>query len=152
MLGTRRPRHQRIGLRPGPPDGLLLNILATFAEFEVGHLRVRSWEGMTVAWAKGANGQAAQADRSVTGPPRPAVRHQGARDRRHLAELFSVSRAMLQRALERARSDSADTPEIRHQNGSLGTHVFDECLCLARGIESGSEYLGPTPHQHFEDA
>jgi hypothetical protein len=53
-----RPRHQtvagRAGLRPGRPDGQdVLQHLATFAEFEVDLLRMRTREGMAVARAKG---------------------------------------------------------------------------------------------------
>src|SRR5207247_9539173 len=55
---SRRPRHQalprRAGLRPTDPLGkMFFNILATFAEFEVDLLRMRTREGMAVARAKG---------------------------------------------------------------------------------------------------
>ncbi|WP_433519524.1 recombinase family protein [Nonomuraea sp. CA-143628] len=39
---------------PTDPTGkMFFNILATFAEFEVDLLRMRTREGMAVAWAKG---------------------------------------------------------------------------------------------------
>jgi DNA invertase Pin-like site-specific DNA recombinase len=86
------------------------NILATFAEFEVDLLRMRTREGMAIARANGKlKGKA------------PKL---GARQRAHLiklheagehsiaeiAELFSVSRATVYREIIRARSRTTLNP------------------------------------------
>jgi hypothetical protein len=56
----------------GPMGKMFFNILATFAEFEVDLLRMRTREGMAIARAKGpAARQAAQAERPPTGPLGP---------------------------------------------------------------------------------
>ena len=78
------------------------NILATFAEFEVDLLRLRTREGMAVAQAKGklkgkqpmltAHQQAHLVEQHATGEHSIA----------DLAELFSVGRAMVYRVLGRA--------------------------------------------------
>jgi DNA invertase Pin-like site-specific DNA recombinase len=96
QLGTQR-------YDPTDPLGkLFFNILATFAEFEVDLLRMRTREGMAVARAKG----------KLKGkPPKlsPTQRalllklHQaGEHTIAELAELFSVSRATVYRELARA--------------------------------------------------
>ncbi|NHI12033.1 site-specific DNA recombinase/resolvase [Streptomyces sp. KO7888] len=89
---------------PADPMGkMFFNILATFAEFEVDLLRLRTREGMAVARAKGklkgkkpkltARQQAYLVEQHATGEHSIA----------DLAELFSVSRATVYRVLERAR-------------------------------------------------
>ena len=88
---------------PHDPMGkMFFNILATFAEFEVDLLRMRTREGMAVARAKGRlKGRA----------PKLSARQQRELGRMHatgdytiaeLAELFSVSRPTVYRVLERA--------------------------------------------------
>jgi len=82
---------------------MFFNILATFAEFEVDLLRMRTREGMAVARAKGRlKGRA----------PKLSVHQQRELARMHatgdytiaeLAELFTVSRPTIYRALERVR-------------------------------------------------
>jgi len=90
---------------PHDPMGkMFFNILATFAEFEVDLLRMRTREGMAVARAKGRlKGRA----------PKLSTRQQLELARMHatgdytvaeLAELFTVSRPTIYRALERARA------------------------------------------------
>lgn len=90
---------------PTDPMGkMFFNILATFAEFEVDLLRMRTREGMAVARAKGRlKGRA----------PKLGVRQQGELARMHatgnytiaeLAELFSVSRPTVYRVLEKSRA------------------------------------------------
>jgi len=92
---------------PTDPMGkMFFNILATFAEFEVDLLRMRTREGMAIAKAKG----------NLKGkPPKLSVRQQAHVLRLHqdgehsiadLAELFGVSRATVYRTLERARQRS----------------------------------------------
>lgn len=91
---------------PADPIGkMFFNILATFAEFEVDLLRMRTREGMAIA----------RANSKLRGKP-PKL---GARQRVHvlalartgnhtiaeLAELFSVSRATIYRELARDRKD-----------------------------------------------
>jgi DNA invertase Pin-like site-specific DNA recombinase len=89
---------------PSDPMGkMLFNILATFAEFEVDLLRLRTREGMAVARAKGklrgkqpklsARQQAHLVEQYRTGDYSIA----------DLAELFGVSRPTVYRVLERQR-------------------------------------------------
>ncbi|MFD7137795.1 recombinase family protein [Streptomyces sp. NPDC059894] len=91
---------------PADPMGkMFFNILATFAEFEVDLLRMRTREGMAVARAKGklkgkqpklnARQQAHLLKEHATGDYTIA----------ELAELYSVSRATVYRVLERARTN-----------------------------------------------
>jgi DNA invertase Pin-like site-specific DNA recombinase len=88
---------------PADPMGkMFFNILATFAEFEVDLLRMRTREGMAVARAKG----------KLKGKqPKLSARQQAELCRMHatdeytiadLAEVFSVARATVYRVLERA--------------------------------------------------
>jgi DNA invertase Pin-like site-specific DNA recombinase len=88
---------------PADPMGkMFFNILATFAEFEVDLLKMRTREGMAVARAKG----------KLKGKqPKLSARQQAELCRMHatdeytiadLAEVFSVSRATVYRVLERA--------------------------------------------------
>ncbi|GAV41725.1 recombinase family protein [Streptomyces acidiscabies] len=88
---------------PADPMGkMFFNILATFAEFEVDLLRMRTREGMAVARAKG----------KLKGKqPKLTARQQAHLVKEHrsgehtiadLAELFSVSRATVYRVLERS--------------------------------------------------
>ena len=90
---------------PADPLGkMFFNILATFAEFEVDLLRLRTREGMAVARAKG----------KLRGKqPKLTTRQQAELTRMHatgeytiadLMEVFSVGRATVYRTLERAAS------------------------------------------------
>ena len=96
---------------PADPMGkMFFNILATFAEFEVDLLSLRTREGMAIARANG----------KLKGKP-PKL---GARQHAHLvklletgehtiaelAELFSVSRATVYREIARASNASANAP------------------------------------------
>ncbi|GIH95915.1 DNA-invertase [Planobispora siamensis] len=90
-----------------PMGKMFFNILATFAEFEVDLLRMRTREGMAVAKAKG----------KLRGKqPKLNARQQSELARMHttgtytiadLAEVFSVSRPTVYRVLERAGRDRA---------------------------------------------
>jgi DNA invertase Pin-like site-specific DNA recombinase len=80
------------------------NILATFAEFEVDLLRLRTREGMAVARAKG---------RLRGKQPKLTTRQQAELARMHatgeytiaeLMEVFSVGRATVYRTIERRRA------------------------------------------------
>jgi DNA invertase Pin-like site-specific DNA recombinase len=78
---------------------MFFNILATFAEFEVDLLRMRTREGMAVAPAKG----------KLRGKqPKLSAKQQahlvGDRTVPGLAELFSVCRATVYRVLDRAQA------------------------------------------------
>lgn len=83
---------------------MFFNILATFAEFEVDLLRMRTREGMAVAKAKG----------KLKGKqPKLSVRQQSQLLQQHrsgehtiadLAELFSVSRATVYRVPDRQKT------------------------------------------------
>jgi DNA invertase Pin-like site-specific DNA recombinase len=89
---------------PTDPMGkMFFNILATFAEFEVDLLRMRTREGMAIARAKG---------RLKGKTPKLSARqrvhvlnlvHAGDHTIAELAELFSVSRATIYREIARAR-------------------------------------------------
>lgn len=93
---------------PADPMGkMFFNILATFAEFEVDLLRMRTREGMAVAKVKG----------KLRGKqPKLTARQQAHLVKEHrggehtiadLAELFSVSRATVYRVLERHQTSVA---------------------------------------------
>jgi DNA invertase Pin-like site-specific DNA recombinase len=93
---------------PADPMGtMFFNILATFAEFEVDLLRLRTREGMAVARAKGKlrGKQPKLTDRQQ----RELVRMHdtGEYSIADLAELFTVSRATVYRVLERHRVAAA---------------------------------------------
>jgi DNA invertase Pin-like site-specific DNA recombinase len=87
-----------------PPGKMFFNILATFAEFEVDLLRLRTREGMAVARAKG----------KLKGKqPKLTLRQQAELSRMHatgeytiadLMEVFSVGRATVYRTLGRTAS------------------------------------------------
>jgi DNA invertase Pin-like site-specific DNA recombinase len=89
---------------PNDPMGkMFFNILATFAEFEVDLLRMRTREGMAIARANG---------RLKGKPPKLSTTQRALlpklyRAREHsiaeLAELFSVSRATVYREIARTR-------------------------------------------------
>jgi DNA invertase Pin-like site-specific DNA recombinase len=93
---------------PDDPMGkMFFNILATFAEFEVDLLRLRTREGMAVARSRG---------RLKGKQPKLSARQQAELVRMHstgeytiadLMEVFSVGRATVYRVLDRAKPDSA---------------------------------------------
>jgi DNA invertase Pin-like site-specific DNA recombinase len=93
---------------PTDPMGkMFFNVLATFAEFEVDLLRMRTREGMAVARAKG---------RLKGKTPKLSTRQRvhvlnlvqaGDHTIAELAELFSVSRATIYREIARARRGPA---------------------------------------------
>ncbi|MCP3819802.1 recombinase family protein [Streptomyces sp. A3M-1-3] len=90
---------------PADPMGkLFFNILATFAEFEVDLLRMRTREGMAVARSKGK----LKGKQPKLTPRQQAHLIKEHRSGEHtiadLAELFSVSRATVYRVLERGGS------------------------------------------------
>ncbi|MGW4327150.1 recombinase family protein [Nocardia sp. NPDC004573] len=88
----------------GPMGKMFFNILATFAEFEVDLLRMRTREGMAVAKAKGKL-KGKQPKLSVRQQSHLLQQHQsGEHTIADLAELFSVSRATVYRVLERQKT------------------------------------------------
>ncbi len=93
---------------PADPLGkMFFNILATFAEFEVDLLRLRTREGMAIARAKGKlKGRAPKLS-----PPRQAhlvkLHTAGEHSIADLAELFEISRATVYRVLDRADAVTA---------------------------------------------
>jgi DNA invertase Pin-like site-specific DNA recombinase len=89
---------------PTDPMGkMFFNILATFAEFEVDLLRMRTREGMAVARAKGKL-RGKQPKLSARQEAHLLQLHDaGAHTIADLAELFSVSRPTVYRALARGR-------------------------------------------------
>src|SRR5919112_2389096 len=89
---------------PADPMGkMFFNILATFAEFEVDLLRMRTREGMAVARAKGK----LRGRQPKLSPAQQAhlikLHGTGEHSIAELAELFSVSRPTVYRVLERAQ-------------------------------------------------
>ncbi|WP_308114154.1 recombinase family protein [Streptomyces brasiliscabiei] len=94
---------------PADPMGkMFFNILATFAEFEVDLLRLRTREGMAVARAKGKL-KGKQPKLTPRQQSHLVQQHQsGEHTIADLAELFSVSRATVYRVLE--RHQNAATP------------------------------------------
>ena len=89
---------------PSDPMGkMFFNILATFAEFEVDLLRMRTREGMAVARAKGK----LRGRQPKLSPAQQAhlvkLHASGEHSIAELAELFSVSRPTVYRVLERAQ-------------------------------------------------
>jgi DNA invertase Pin-like site-specific DNA recombinase len=89
---------------PSDPMGkMFFNILATFAEFEVDLLRMRTREGMAVARAKGKL-RGRQPKLSAAQQAHLVKLHaRGEHSIAELAELFSVSRPTVYRVLERAQ-------------------------------------------------
>jgi DNA invertase Pin-like site-specific DNA recombinase len=87
---------------------MFFNILATFAEFEVDLLRMRTREGMAMARAKGKL-KGKQPTLTARQQSHLVQQHQsGEHTIADLAELFSVSRATVCRVLE--RHQNAATP------------------------------------------
>ena len=87
---------------PADPMGkMFFNILATFAEFEVDLLRLRTREGMAIARAKGK--LRGKQPKLTTRQQRELVRMHdtGEYSIAELGELFTVSRATVYRVLER---------------------------------------------------
>jgi DNA invertase Pin-like site-specific DNA recombinase len=91
---------------PADPMGkMFFNILATFAEFEVDLLRMRTREGMAVAKAKGKL-KGKQPKLTPAQQKHLVKLHEaGEHNIAELAELFSVSRPTVYRVLERARHE-----------------------------------------------
>jgi DNA invertase Pin-like site-specific DNA recombinase len=89
-----------------PMGKMFFNILATFAEFEVDLLRMRTREGMAVAKAKGKLKGKAPKLSARQQAHLVAQRDSGEHTIADLAELFSVSRATVYRVLERAQQAS----------------------------------------------
>jgi DNA invertase Pin-like site-specific DNA recombinase len=89
---------------PSDPMGkMFFNILATFAEFEVDLLRMRTREGMAVARAKGKLRGRQPKLSSAQQAHLVKLHNSGEHSIAELAELFSVSRPTVYRVLERAQ-------------------------------------------------
>jgi DNA invertase Pin-like site-specific DNA recombinase len=89
---------------PSDPMGkMFFNILATFAEFEVDLLRMRTREGMAVARAKGKLRGRQPKLSSAQQAHLVKLHASGEHSIAELAELFSVSRPTVYRVLERAQ-------------------------------------------------
>jgi DNA invertase Pin-like site-specific DNA recombinase len=93
---------------PTDPVGrLLFNVLAMVADFEADLIRMRTREGMKVAKAKGRL-RGKQPKLSARQEAHLVELHAtGAHTSAELAELFSVARSTVYRALERARDSAA---------------------------------------------
>ena len=97
---------------PTDPVGrLLFNVLAMVAEFESDLIKMRTREGMKVARAKGR----LRGKKPKLSPRQEAhlvqLHHAGAHTSAELAELFSVARSTVYRAIERARPATAAPSE-----------------------------------------
>ncbi|MGE0171084.1 recombinase family protein [Nocardioides sp.] len=93
---------------PTDPVGrLLFNVLAMVAEFESDLIKMRTREGMKVARAKGR----LRGKKPKLSPRQEAhlvqLHHAGAHTSAELAELFSVARSTVYRAIERERIAAA---------------------------------------------
>lgn len=95
---------------PADPMGkMFFNILATFAEFEVDLLRMRTREGMAIAKAKGKlKGRAPKLSATRQAHLRK-LHAAGEHTIAELAELFEVSRPTVYRVLERAQAAAPAT-------------------------------------------
>ena len=94
---------------PADPMGkLFFNILATFAEFEVDLLRMRTREGMAIARAKGRLKGRAPKLSAAKQAHLVKLHTAGEHTIAELAELFSVSRPAVYRVLERAGRSRVD--------------------------------------------
>jgi DNA invertase Pin-like site-specific DNA recombinase len=86
---------------------MLFNVLAMVAEFESDLIKMRTREGMKVARAKGR----LRGKKPKLSPRQEAhlvaLHHAGAHTSSELAELFSVARSTVYRAIERARTESS---------------------------------------------
>jgi DNA invertase Pin-like site-specific DNA recombinase len=95
---------------PADPMGkMFFNILATFAEFEVDLLRLRTREGMAIAKAKG---KLRGKQPKLTGRQQAhlvQLHAAGEHTTAELAELFTVSRPTVYRVLERNRTSTTST-------------------------------------------
>jgi DNA invertase Pin-like site-specific DNA recombinase len=90
-----------------PASSCLFEVLATFAEFEVDLLRLRTREGMAVARA---NGKLKGKQPKLTARQHAQLlelHNTGQRTISQLAERLSVSRATIYRALDRAAAEAA---------------------------------------------
>ena len=109
---------------PNDPMGkMFFNILATFAEFEVDLLRMRTREGMAIARA---NGRLKGKQPKLNPRQRShllSLHEAGQHTISEIAELFSVSRATVYREITRARrcpaSSTAATRQIRTPHRAL---------------------------------
>jgi len=119
---------------PTDPMGkMFFNILATFAEFEVDLLRMRTREGMAIARANG----------KLKGKQPKLSSHQrihvlklvqaGDHTIAELAELFAVSRATIYREIARARS-----PQTVRRSIPSETALSAPCPLLAAKRDGGS--------------
>lgn len=99
---------------PTDPMGkMFFNILATFAEFEVDMLRMRTREGMAVARAKDKlKGRQPKLSKMQQQEPR-RMHDAGEHSITDLAEVFSVSRPTVYRVLQRLREAATNTEVIK---------------------------------------
>ncbi|MGI8592712.1 MAG: recombinase family protein [Nakamurella sp.] len=94
---------------PSDPMGrLFFNLLAVFAEFEVDLARARTREGMQVAKAKGRLRGKQPKLKKATETHLVEMYRSGRHTTAELAELFSVSRATVYRAVQRAGGSAGD--------------------------------------------
>ena len=96
---------------PTDPVGrLLFNVLAMVAEFESDLIKMRTREGMKVARAKGRlRGKKPKLSRRQESHI-VELHHVGAHTSAELAELFSVARSTVYRAIERSRTANPAEP------------------------------------------
>jgi DNA invertase Pin-like site-specific DNA recombinase len=106
---------------PSDPMGkMFFNILATFAEFEVDLLRMRTREGMAIARA---NGRLKGKQPKLTSRQRAHLldlHHAGEQTVSEIAELFGVSRATVYREVARAPEPHAPLSQPNSSGGNAG--------------------------------
>jgi len=99
---------------PTDPMGkMFFNILATFAEFEVDLLRMRTREGMAVARAKGKLKGRQPKLSKMQQQELQRMHDAGEHSITDLAGVFSVSRPTVYRVLQRAREAAANTDVLK---------------------------------------
>jgi hypothetical protein len=122
--------------RPTPMGKMFFNILATFAEFEIDLLKLRTREGMAIAKGRG---------RLKGKQPKLTTRQQAELVRMHscgeytiaeLMEVFTVGRATVYRVLHRAKQQAAQ----EHEGTSAGRTgnpltLCDNHYCHLRGCQ-----------------
>jgi hypothetical protein len=133
-----------------PMDKCFFNILATFAEFEVDLLRMRTREGMAIARAngrlKGKTPQLSRTQRAVLVKLHAAGDHTIA----EVAELFSISRATVYREIARAttRSIPATRPVAFAEPWARATGRFP---CVAESVYERRQVRGRSKLRSSDD-
>lgn len=123
---------------PTDPMGkMFVNILATFAEFEVDLLRMRTRDGMAVARSKGKL-RGKQPELSARQSHLVEQHATGEHTIADLAELLSVSRATVHQVLERGKLGTLTDPaKVRNYLTDRSRYAYGLRRGQDQGIRSG---------------